>query len=414
MIDSIIFDGYVYVISKVMQVDLFNSIPKLSQVDVSGIYFKDIEFGFLLEQRRPMHYFYDQLRYFIRFDCPKNIYADNSFFIPRSSLISNKIDENVYLFPSGIAATQMSTVIDYAKSNEVVRKIDHELEAFIREEVLQGKKKQKNNFYDLILWFTICTEHRVWVQQISGYLNIASELLKYFKNIKIYFDGITADEGKKIENSFDWHIFNKIKEVFSDIKGCDIEPLIGISYREKILKGNEIDYFICESGTATIVPLKFLEKDGVVYSNSNYYKVCNISECLSKVKIVNPIFLQDVLMHKKALFQHVHIPWQHLFNLLVEVIGDSKICKIEVPSLNEVVLNWAFQEIIEYKENKIWYEKIYDFALIFAKANQFEVATILIENIFNFLNKEQKINANDQLKLYREFIKNNESDKIIQ
>ncbi|STQ87343.1 coiled-coil domain-containing protein [Helicobacter pullorum] len=411
LIDSIIVGDKVYIISKVMQEDLFRRIPRLSQIDASNIYFRNIDFGFLLEQGRPLHYFYDQFRYFCRFDCAKSVRANNSFFVPKNSLYLHEKDKQVFLFPTGIAATQMSSVINYAKKNELVENIDRNMENFIIKDVLEGNKEQiHNKMYDITLWFTICSEHRVWVQQISGYLSIIKELLRYYKSIRVYFDGITAYEGQKIDQGDDWGIFHKIKEKALAIEGLTIEPLIGVDYREKILKCREVDYYICEAGTATLVPIRIFKKSGVVYSNSKYYTLCDPLEYSSRIKAVEPCFLEDVLMHEAALFQHVHIPWQHLFNLLAEVIGDSRIKKIEIPSLKEVILTWVFEEINAYEEKKIWYEKIYIFALIFAKANQFSIAITLIRNIFDFLSDEQKIYANEQLKLYEKLIKENKID----
>ncbi len=410
LVDSIIVENKLYIISSVMQTDLLNQIDKLSQISPSVFSFKDIEFGYILSQNRPFHYFYDQLRYFYNIDKPKKIFNNSSFFIPNHA---EKTSESlVYVFPTGICVNQIGSRSAYAKiSSTIADVLDDNLEKQMLKNSLDSKSYINNKKYELNLWFSICSEKRVWLQQTSGYINIIKELLKHYSNIRVFFDGITAKEGEVIDYKQDYQIYDKIKISLKDVSKNKYElvPLIGVDYKTKIYYANEIDFFIASGGTAPIVPSRICRKPGIILGNSNTYNLGMKNENTIVIELDR---IQDVIAMKSPAFQNFHISWEYIFSLMCQYFKLE--FKGSIPNNNEVVLQWIFdsiKDLSKYKQS--WQSFLLELIEIFERANLIDIADILLEKVVVFLDENTKIKYINKKKTYQEYCSKKQFESTI-
>ncbi|ECQ7482044.1 hypothetical protein F0F44_08445 [Campylobacter coli] len=398
LVDSIIVGDKLYIISTVMQVDLFKQIHNLSKLNVSNLKFRDIEFGYILSQNRPFHHFYDQLRYFYFMKNPKPIFNNDSFFVPNHAL---KTSENlVYFFPSGICVGQISSRILYAKKNSIADMLDDNLEKKLLLDSLISRQYIDDKQYELNLWFTICSEKRYWLDQIHGYVNIIKEFLKYYTNIRVFLDGITSKEDFTIEYTQDYYIYERICLLLKDISKdkCIIQPLIGIDYKTKIYYGSKIDCFVAVSGTASIVPYRICKKYGLIISNSILYNLDNVEDKF----LPDASMIIDQIEPKDAYFKNFHISWEYIFNTMVDILDNKNIVKIKQPSNEEVVLRYIANSCKELNRDKKWKDLILDLILVFERANYLDIAFLLANEFYSKVNHNQQKTSSDMIEKYRE------------
>ncbi|WP_153186214.1 hypothetical protein, partial [Campylobacter jejuni] len=398
LVDSVIVDDKLYIISTVMQVDLFKQIYNLSMLDANNLKFRDIEFGYILSQNRPFHHFYDQLRYFYNMDKPKKILNNNSFFIPNHALKTS--EDLVYFFPSGICVNQVSSRISYAKKNFIADMLDDNLEKKLLLDSLSSRQYANDKQYELNLWFTICSEKRYWLDQVHGYVNIIKEFLKYYTNIRVFLDGITSKEDLTIEYVQDYCIYERICLLLKDVDKdkCIIQPLIGVDYKTKICYGSKIDCFVAVSGTASIVPYRICKKHGLIISNSILRNLDNANDKF----LPDANMIIDQIEPKDAFLKNFHISWEYIFNTMIDILDDKNIEKIKQPSNEEVVLRYIANRCKELNRDKKWEELILDLILIFEGSNHLDIAFLLANEFYSKANHSQQKILSNITEKYRE------------
>lgn len=317
----------------------FPHFKKLSFVNPDDIFYRDVGFGFRLSQVRPYHYFYDHFRFFLEFGWGvKSVDRSSSFFIPENiSSIDEcavKNEKKVFLFPSVIGDNYVSS-----ESSDLVRKLDEKMERIVCKESLSVSHDLPvfDDRRKAVVWFGITGQKRSWLEQIEACVNIVNCLVGYFEKVIVYIDGMTAKQGLEDLNSEDDTVFRKIKKYLSTVEAVELNSLVGLDYRKKILLCSSVDIFIANAGTGCMVPLKFLKKPGVLHSNT---KFSTFSEGGGYVKFTDKRFTLDVGEKKSpAALLSYHIPWQHVFNLAAEVLFDVKnieIHRLEVPSVMDI------------------------------------------------------------------------------
>ena len=296
--------------------------------------------GFLLNHPRPYHHFYDHLKYAYLFKKDKRLSHisyktdDASFFIP-NTWKEETAKVGVFIYPALIANNFLNPRV-----NDFVKNLNEEMEKNVSKEVQEycNLGSEGLNKYDLTLWLGITGQKRSWMEQVDGYINIIKYLLKDFKKINIYIDGMTANEGKKIRNNDDQKIFNEIKKELSEYSQCTLVSLIGEDYRTKINTCAKVDLFIANAGTGCMVPLRFCKKPGVLHSNTKLFTFRD--NYPSTVKKNNKKYTIDIVDEdmQRIDFTSYHIPWQHIFNLTVDVlkaIKGTNIKYLDIPKSKE-------------------------------------------------------------------------------
>ncbi len=359
MIDYIVTEKKLIKIARECAKYDFSGIKNLASIDVEKINYNTKFSGFLLSQIRPYHFFYDHLQYLFALggveklnQYNKKILNHKAFFILDDSSISNE-SKGVYFFPAVLtnlflADSKMKNILNNRMETEVFNK---SIVEFTPEET------SKNN---LILWFGITGQKRSWLQQIEGCIGIVDNLLKdkHFSYIKLYIDGMTSPENISIDNSEDNDVFEIIFLYLKD--KCEIISLIGKDYKSKIQICRQVDLFIANSGTGCLVPLRFCNKNGVLHGNTLYsnFDVDN----RDMVKVAKNIYTLDVVNPEVRGIDKVsyHIPWQHIFNLAIDVLNRTKGTSIKclaVPALEEIVLKWEIEKKVESESKSFKYLK---------------------------------------------------------
>ncbi|MEA1983722.1 MAG: hypothetical protein U9N39_09265 [Campylobacterota bacterium] len=330
MIDIAIVENKIFDMSPFKNKTILPNISKLSTLD-TDLRYSDKKFGILLNQKRPYHFFYDQLKflYFLKED-RLDIHQKGAFFrIKHPSVNTTKPKKReVFLFPTAIE----NNTLDQS-NNITVKRLNETMEKRVHEDAMRGYTPVAPTDNRLKVWYGITGQKRSWLEQVDGCIEIVAQLLKHFKNIELIVDGMTATEGEILNNREDESV---LKEIESRIdKRCRVESLIGQDYRTKIRSCSSIDLFIANAGTGCMVPLRFCKKPGVLHSNSKLFTFTD--DYPKTVKVFDEKYVVDIYDEKRPRvdFASYHIPWQHIFNLTAEVVNLTKgmnIKTLKVPS----------------------------------------------------------------------------------
>lgn len=323
------------------------SICKLSEVNINKLKYEERGFCLWVSQSKPYHFFYDQLKFLLSLKIRKRVCFKDSFFA-FDSFDDTGCADKVLLFPT-VIGNNFSRAGTVSEMNAKMEKLVYE--DAIKDCKLSGSKKGV-----LKLWYGITGQKRSWLEQVEGIENLIQKLVPYFDEIEIYIDGMTALEGTNIKNSEDEAIFEKILQKL-EFK-CKVFSLVGQDYRRKIQVCCTVDLFISNAGTGCIVPLRFCKKPGVLHSNTKLFSFPD--EYPSTVKKIDKRYTINVLGEEesRADFASYHIPWQHIFNLVVEVINKVKgieIEMLEVPSVDEVAKSYSAQESVRREKINSFY-----------------------------------------------------------
>ncbi|WP_246801810.1 hypothetical protein [Campylobacter sp. 2018MI34] len=398
--------------------------------------YKNINFGFTLQNIRPGHFFSHFLNNFINIKNKKNIYMENIFFKPKyMNNLFTKQQDIVYFYPTTLMNTNLNKAYNYV--------LQESLEDY---DILVEKDNLKQE-YDLIIWFGLPGERRAWLEQVQGTVNILKHLNKYFKKIKVYIDGMTAYDGErqdfpenkilfnKVVNAVqelflkEYHkkivfIFEELQELNNDFIADEkrfivFKSLAGYDYRTKICYCSDCDIAISDGGTTTLTPFNFCKKPGIIF----YGDTSSLTVGYAKSLIQNnfqKLFDQTLLKQvnrKNHLIYDYHIPPEHIYNLTAEVleklsaagklkIKNLKMHRLDVPLVDLIVKQYELETKFNIKlpiENVALFseldKKIDSLVLNNTIINNANNTTLSIQNKDQYiLNLEQNIqNLNHQI-----------------
>ncbi|TDJ88480.1 hypothetical protein E2O22_07770, partial [Campylobacter lari] len=360
LIDYAIVPGYVINIASPWPC---HGVHIFKDINPDELVYSEKSIGFTMAMIAPQHFTYFLYQFFIQMD-KKNI-IDKKFpiesrqcfflsekYIPNTNPQLHKKDI-VYLYPMGIEAQHR-----------------REAEHLIYQESLRTVKIADNaNEFDLIIWLGL-SAYRTWIEQEDGVKNIITELSKYFKKIKIYFNGITSYDSKITLEQQDLGIYSSSSELFEKIKNkikeiqtnnfyCELISLDSKDYRTKISYCNNVDICISEGNTTGMVPFQFCKKPGV-----NFIAPQTNGEKFGVV-IDNKHILKSSLGDNSY-----HMSWEHVFNKLVDIIFDVKKVKMEYIKEIDVELLKRQYEISQDINIIIPMESIFLYEAICVKFNK--------------------------------------------
>ncbi|EFS2207639.1 hypothetical protein HX499_000712 [Campylobacter coli] len=329
-----------------MREHLSSSLNKiLKTINIDELKFKDVPYAILLNNPRPWHYFRDNLSWVYFFELQNKFFKGPSYFIPKQ-MVEQEVHQDsnyIFVYPSVFYHHQSDFL------NDIVRCAYQNVYS---ESIIGIKQNQEK--YDLKIWLGLPGERRAWLQQIDGIENIVKELFQYFSNIKIYFDGMTAFENKKIDfkdnNNLFLQIKNRIERINSSEKKCQICNMIGLDYRHKIKYCFDADFSISDACTTSLTPLHFCNKPFVgFYGNISFIDLEILEKYYPKIKLVSDKY-KKILNHKPGLgpwTADFHIPFQHIYNLaadIIEEIKGIKMHRLEVPSVDLVATSYELEQ----------------------------------------------------------------------
>nr|WP_257943364.1 hypothetical protein [Campylobacter lari]MCR6542711.1 hypothetical protein [Campylobacter lari] len=321
-----------------MREHLSSSLNKiLKTIDINELKFKEIPYAILLNNPRPWHYFRDNLPWVYFFELQNKFFKGPSYFIPKQMIDQEVYQDSNYVF--------VYPNVFYHYQNDFLNDIVRRTYQNVYFESIIGVKQDQEK-YDLKIWLGLPGERRTWLQQIDGIESIVKELFRYFSNIKIYFDGMTAFENENIDfkdnNNLFLQIKNRIERMNSSEKKCQICNMIGLDYRHKIRYCFDVDLSISDACTTSLTPLHFCKKPFVgFYGNISFVDLEIIRKYHPKIKLVSDKY-KKTLDHKPGLgpwAADFHIPFQHIYNLVADVIEEIKGVKmhrLEVPPVDLV------------------------------------------------------------------------------
>ena len=126
------------------------------------------------------------------------------------------------------------------------------------------------NKYYLKIWVGLCTEKRVWYQQLECLAAILGSSELVGKKVLLIIDGMTAKLGEAVDVAASSKQLSFVGEFLSRHTVCSYE-LVSIAGRHactKISYANQVDFFLANAATDSIYPSKFACRPGVVYSSN--------------------------------------------------------------------------------------------------------------------------------------------------
>lgn len=241
--------------------------------------------GYLLDQLRPYHHFYDQLKWLVHLNTKRPIISHHSFFVPSCLQRRTEIPRNYStfsIFPLVIASGEPDR---FSKKMEKLIYFDSMQRGFRSTIVCKLKKiinlskilpKRKE---ELRLWFGISGQKRIWLEQEDCLPILIQKLSPWFNSFTIYIDGFTRYEDSRlmpVVNSKldpvneDLEVFKSIQSKLSKFSNVSLVNLIGQTYRKKIQYCECVDFFIANAGAGQIVPHRFCRKPGILHSNQKH------------------------------------------------------------------------------------------------------------------------------------------------
>ncbi|HHY1437474.1 TPA: hypothetical protein ACV1MF_001433, partial [Campylobacter jejuni] len=317
----------------------------LKSINPKNLLYSEKNFGFTLSMIIPQHFscfiyqFFHQMDKYniIPHDFP--IEAQRCFFLPQKYLSNIRQTENttslIYLHPMGIA-------------NQHTR----ESEKFIYHESIKTSKISQDSVkFDLIVWLGLSAA-RTWIEEDEGVKNIFLHLSKYFKKIKIYFNGITSYDhiipnNKQNLGSYSSRhkqfekIKNKIQEINTDDFYCEIISLDLKDYKTKISYCDTVDICISEGNTTGMIPFQFCHKPGV-----------NFLTPFTGGELVGTLIDRKYVIKSSLNDNSYHMSWEIIFNTLVNILYDVKKVKIPYVDINEQYVK-TLKKQYELQINKI-------------------------------------------------------------
>ena len=278
--------------------------------------------GLVIDCERPMHFFFDHLvdLYQLKDSLEhthKKVLCLNHCFFDISLLLDNAVTrvrdtDKFYIFPDIIAAQSLVET----KFSEHLSILDNMISALCR--VVPEENELPDKKYDLVLWIGIAGEKRSWFEQIEGYANIINALQQHFPSMYILFDGMTATAGNEIEDQGNKDIAKKIMQGVD--APLDFKSLAGKDYMTKMSYCKDIDIFISDAGTTSVVPYRFYKKPGVLHWSAGYMYLFEPTSIHKKVRD------EDIKSEEgKALGQASYsMDWKVVYNLTAEILNEIK------------------------------------------------------------------------------------------
>jgi hypothetical protein len=286
--------------------------------------------GLALHSARPFHFFYDQMVHLpdVLAALPAErrvVHVDEGAFLSPDRVLDIAAapirDDRYYVLPN-VAAGLGRRNWDREDYFDAANEMESSIAAAIPAQPPEAEA-------DLVLWTGITGQKRSWVEQTEGNVAIIRELARHFPRLHVYIDGITAPEGRTVAVPEDEKVADRIVADVGD--AARVESLVGRDYPEKIARCHAADLFIANGGSGCIVPLRICRKPGVLHSNRRLWTFRH-DESPTTVVRVDLGMIQEVSDKARSGFVSYSIPWQHVYNRLVFVLG--KVRGIDLPELD--------------------------------------------------------------------------------
>ena len=305
--------------------------------------------GFLVSHKTPFHFFYDLLK-----NVPPLVDAAQAAgkalyhrpeqtFFPLAAIAGGvpvrHLDEAagaVVVYPATIQQNDLNALgLVYRESVPAARPgaVPHAqgplvsaamraLETRIAGYALEGAAPAAPAPGALSLWIGISDFKRSWKQQVEGFASLIGWLHAHVPDLEVVFDGMTAPAGLRVESPSETAVVDAIRALLP--APVRVTSLVGMDYPGKIRVGRRVDAFVCDAGTAALVPLRFCGKPGVMFSNGHIHSFPD--------RYAQPVAMLERRLvvpdgdttAREAQFKSVHIFWKDVGAALVEVLNAAQ------------------------------------------------------------------------------------------
>lgn len=307
--------------------------------------------GVVLSQTRPYHFIYDQMVNVFDLveseDIPySSFFIDDTVFFNR--VVGNKFkikkEKGCYLFPTIQPHRYHGPVADS-----------------FHKKIMERCKTYKYDA-DFVLWFGITGQKRSWIEQVEGCVEIVKRLLNDYETITLVVDGWTAYCDESLVTLEDRYVLEEIEQKLLSFKNVDVISLIDTDYDTKIAYSKNIDFFIANSGSGSVVPQMFACKKGVVHGKLRTFSK-NYGE---SVKVVP----QKKMISENSgtvMLDSYSFHWSVIYNLLLELgckghfVEEKKTSPSSKLIFSDVSFNEKHEPAEILRDLALRYEKIGDF-----------------------------------------------------
>lgn len=217
-----------------------------------------------------------------------------------------------------------------------------------------------------LIWISIRTQDRTWIQQTEGLTKIINTLSQKFHNLGIIFDGFSLPADCYRLTSELLLVIDREKTVVKEIT-ANISPhvatfnIIGSSIFEANLWAHAADLYLCHFGTLQHKIAWFALKPGIVHANSRISSNTNSQSRCYRVrefgilpKFINPSQIKDISIDMSELdlrnnVDNYDIDWQVIHDKLISIIADLQ----ESKTWRGGLINY-FNFVRKYLSNKFW------------------------------------------------------------
>ena len=180
-----------------------------------------------------------------------------------------------------------------------------------------------------LLWVGITGQKRCWLEQVEGTASILNTLYEYFPKIGVIFDGwtppLTSSDYHRTEARKDNEIIQKIIKKLSFRKSGRFGVIAGLPMLEKIRVGMSVDLFMANYTTGSINVARICQKPGVGHMSR---KMANhkSQHIHYHTKEIDTELVQDQGdSHTLAGYINYSVPWQVIYNQLLDILSDLNI-----------------------------------------------------------------------------------------
>lgn len=344
---------YIFMSSPINIIEgLFKNKNKHHWSFLNGDDFIQKEFGgFLVDQKRPYHFFYDALvnsiEYSKEVDAALFYGGKEGGFIEVSKFFGKKYgglakEDACYAYPAVINGMRV-----FGKNKKYMKQVEEMEEGVacldspehIESKALIEKIEEEYDKGSVVFWFGVSNGKRKWHQQVETCIALVNALLKENSTVTVLIDGFTASFGSFLPDNSDIEVFENIKNGLSESVAASVYSLIGHDYSTKIRACKKSEFFVSYAGTGAFVPLRVCKIPGVVHRNEALFSFPDSYS--SRVHIVQGEDSPAVSGKQKGpRFIDYNIPCQHVMQALLALRADGYVtCKVG----GEVALKEIFE-----------------------------------------------------------------------
>lgn len=264
---------------------------------------------------------------------------DNTLGLDEETLA---ICENLRPIPLGIISEMLKNnysfinLADTFIPNGLNRRLYRVGKQQVNSQILQLINTAKKQCFPL-LWISIRTQDRTWIQQTEGLTNMINALSAKFPKLGIVFDGFSRPADYQCLTSNQLLLINQEKAVVREII-AKINPniptfnMIGESIFSAHLWAHAVDLYLCHFGTLQHKIAWFASKPGIVHSNSrisanksSQFRCYGVKEFGIPPKFINPGQIKDISVVMSATdlrntVDNYDIDWQIIYDELIQMI----------------------------------------------------------------------------------------------